>query len=243
MGGSYHGADHYTPLILLPGSITTTLTTNPEITAVVTNTVHPPYIKSQEQKEEEKKRDNENIWTIPPSLVDGIAAEEIEQTSTTKRSIRRNLFSSSLLSETSETATCTISSTPTATCTISSTPHVSPSETLNCSTNCSVKKPNRCVDSVFQEVDSPLSVNGRKTESITLLQQSEIDQEKIVNDIIKGCEEDDREFFFDEFGSNLMNTAAKISPQENVCKKPTPSSEDLMSLEEFMGGSRDLAYM
>ena len=30
MGGTYHGADHYTPLVLLPGMISTTLTTNPQ---------------------------------------------------------------------------------------------------------------------------------------------------------------------------------------------------------------------
>ena len=51
----------------------------------------------------------------------------------------------------------------------------------------------------------------------TLSQQSaaeEIDQEKIVYDIIDGCKDDKNEFFFDEFGGQLENTASKIAPLE-----------------------------
>ena len=53
--------------------------------------------------------------------------------------------------------------------------------------------------------------------NFTLSQQSaaeEIDQEKIVYDIIDGCEDDKNEFFFDEFGGQLENTASKIAPLE-----------------------------
>ena len=40
----------------------------------------------------------------------------------------------------------------------------------------------------------------------------EIDQDKIVDDIIDGCEDDKNDFFFDEFGGQLENTASKIAP-------------------------------
>ena len=40
------GGDHYTPLVLTPGMVTTNVGGNPLITAVVsTNTLHPQYTK------------------------------------------------------------------------------------------------------------------------------------------------------------------------------------------------------
>ena len=64
LGGNYHGADHYMPLVMLPGMFSSTLSTNPPITTVYTNTKHPSYIRSEEEKNEEE----ENIWAVPPSL-------------------------------------------------------------------------------------------------------------------------------------------------------------------------------
>ena len=80
LGGTYHGADHYTPLVMLPGMFTSTLSTNPPITTVSTNTKHPPYMRSEEEKDEEE----ENIWAVPPSLAGylnpGHGIEWIEET-------------------------------------------------------------------------------------------------------------------------------------------------------------------
>ena len=247
MGGTYHGADHYTPLILLPNTITTTLTSNPKITAVVANTVHPPYMKSQEQKEEEKNQEHENIWSIPNSLADAMGATETERTNeqfiltrsdsstSSINPIRRTLFPPP-----SENTTSTTSSTP----------RHSSSHTITSPTNTSspITNTKRSVQSVLQtNVDSPRSLNQTNSEvGITASQQSAaeaIDQEKIVQDIIGGCVEDENELFFDEFGCQLKNTRAKTAPLETEPKSSTPCSQDIISLEEFIGVSRDTVYI
>ena len=295
LGGTYHGADHYTPLVMLPGMFTSTLSTNPPLTTVCTNTKHPPYMRSEEEKDEEE----ENIWAVPPSLAGylnpGHGIEWIEETysqnQTTSQSTAihtcKSLFTSHSQPSTSSYGCVaplsqTRASTPTNKL-LGFSPIDSPASTpsykalhfahhdsrMSTPTNkeldsrastpsnkslcfahnnsCASTPPNKALDSPTSiPTNKPLSSCPWKSLSIlhdtsngtsssahvpallqdntvtdgpnfTLSQQSaaeEIDQEKIVYDIIDGCKDDKNDFFFDEFGGQLENTSSKIAPLE-----------------------------
>ena len=257
LGGNYHGADHCTPLVILPGMFSSTLSTNPPITTVCTNTKHPPYIRSEEEKDEEE----ENIWAVPPSLAGylnpGHGIEGIEETysrsGTTSQSPAicacKSLFTSHSQPSTSSyvcvpPSSHTCASTPTNKL-LGFSPIDSPASTPSYKAlhfvhhdSCASTPPNKALDSrTSTPTNKPLFSGPRNSLSIlhntcngisssvsanvpalpqddtvtdgpnfTLSQQSaaeEIDQEKIVYDIIDGCKEY-------KMNSSLMNLVVNL---------------------------------
>ena len=75
--GDLPWGDHYTPLVLTPGMLTTNMGGNPLITAVVSpsNTLHPQYTKTVDKIQQERE-EGENMWTLPLSMI-SLTGEDI----------------------------------------------------------------------------------------------------------------------------------------------------------------------
>ena len=287
-GGTDHRADHYTPLVLKPGVLTTTFSANPPITAVMsTNTRHPDYVKTQEEIQDEQE-EGESLWTIPPSLIpptfediaiaSGLPLDtlgNLNQHAAIQQSqqIRKSSYpgytnhpatnpsvSNSFTS--SQKTTPKKSSCPTTTHQTPTNPGVSNSFTSS---------PKSTTNPLFGPKSASLPdfrsfIPERKTPNASHLTASQtsnldsesvitpisssqeslchhVDAEKIVHEIIAACEDDGKDFYFDEFGCVLENTTAKKAPLERAKKPVAACAEDIMTLEDFAGTTRDAVYL
>ena len=89
----------------------------------------------------------------------------------------------------------------------------------------------------FGEASSSQPTNSQQSAS------DETNDEAIVNDIISGCIDDEKEFFFDEMGSTLVNTSSKLPPVERPEVPNCTTSEAIMSFADFAGPERDPFFL
>ena len=257
-GGTDHRADHYTPLVLKPGVLTTTLSVNPSITAVMsTNTAHPDYVKTPEEIQDEQE-EGESLWTIPPSLIpptfediaiaSGLPLDIIGNPNQhvaiqQSQQIRKSSYSGSTNQPPTNPGVSNLftSSPKSTTNPLLGLKSASLTDFRSSIPARKTPKASHLVASqnLISDSDSVITRISSSQESLC----GQVDAEKIVGEIIAACEDDGKDFYFDEFGSALENTTAKKAPLERAKKPVAACAENIMSLEEFAGTTRDAVYV
>ena len=220
-GGEYHGADHYTPLLLKnPGSTAlaqSIVSKNTPVQSVAT-TCSPSCTSSIVQA---RHAPGVNVSALCSSATSSSVSSPPGVAVPNVPSVHSQI-----------PVHCTFSSANVSSV-AGNTFDKSSSQSLDC-------------ENITTDDDT---TSGKKTVNIEMRENQKNsgqrqeddrnDDEAIVSDIVNGCAEDEEGYYFDEYGMGLTGSSLKVAPSERPNIPIVSTAEELMSFEAFAEIERD----
>ena len=254
VGGTYHGGDHYTPMVQKKGTRKDGVPKIPLTSVLTPASVRKCNISGNFWAAHQKKKQTTAAMsaTSQSSLVDISASVN---STPHKQNVSRIQSNSGTSHTSGALGKSGIYNTPCSFRTASQALAVSPN-TLPTPTEQSNIVPGRInltplqrtqnitpaqenAQSSRNKLNVRLHHNKREKRNVT---EEKNDDEAILNDMLTGCEDDSNGYYFDEFGGGLEGSTSKVAPLEREIQ-PTIGTEELMSFEEFAEIDREGTYI
>ena len=255
VGGTYHGGDHYTPMVQKKGTRKDGVPKIPLTSVLTPASVRKCNISGNFWVAHQKKKQSTAGMsaTSRSSLVDISASVNCTPH---KQNLSRIQSNSGASHTSGALGKSGIYNTPCSFRTASQALPVSPNTlptpteqsnivpgrinlTPSQSTQNSTPAPENAQSS-RNKLNFHLHHNKRQMRNVT--EEEKNDDEAILNEMLTGCEDDSNGYYFDEFGGGLEGSTSKVAPLEREIQ-PTIGAEELMSFEEFAEIDREGTYI